>query len=97
MAIHSSRFPRIDVNAHVRLHAASLKRNVRPQEVSPIVYWGYIGITENKMETTIVYWGYIGIMEKKMETTTCIGIILGLYGACPFWLAGCQVSEACLC
>ena len=25
---------------------------------------GYIGIMENKMETTIVYWGYIGIMEK---------------------------------
>ena len=30
--------------------------------------WGYIGIMENKMETTVVYWGYIGIMEKKMET-----------------------------
>ena len=29
---------------------------------------GYIGIIENKMETTMVYWGYIGIMEKKMET-----------------------------
>ena len=29
----------------------------------------YIGIMENKMETTIVYWGYIGIMEKNMETT----------------------------
>ena len=26
-----------------------------------IVYWGYIGIMENKMETTIVYWGYIGV------------------------------------
>ena len=25
-----------------------------------IVYWGYIGIMENKMEITIVYWGYIG-------------------------------------
>ena len=35
-----------------------------------MVYWGYIGIMENKMETTtIVYWCYIGIMEKKMETT----------------------------
>ena len=33
------------------------------------IYWGYIGIMENKMETTIVYKGYIGIMEKKMETT----------------------------
>ena len=40
-----------------------------------IVYWGYIGIVENKMETTIVYWGYIGIMEKKMETTKYNGII----------------------
>ena len=29
----------------------------------------YIGIMENKMETTIVYWGYIGIMENRMETT----------------------------
>ena len=26
---------------------------------------GYIGIMENKMETTIVYWGYIGITETK--------------------------------
>ena len=33
------------------------------------LYWGYIGIMEQKMETTIVYRGYIGIMEKKMETT----------------------------
>ena len=30
---------------------------------------GYIGIMENKMETTIVYWSYIGIMENNMETT----------------------------
>ena len=35
-----------------------------------IVYWGYTGLMEKKMETTIVYWGQIGIMEKKMETTT---------------------------
>ena len=34
-----------------------------------IVYWGYIGIMENKMEATIVCWGYIGIMENKMEAT----------------------------
>ena len=39
-----------------------------------IVYRGYIGIMENKMDTTIVYWGYTGIMEKIMETT-----IMGLY------------------
>ena len=32
-------------------------------------YWGYIGVMENRMETTIVYWGYIRIMENKMETT----------------------------
>ena len=36
-------------------------------------YWGYIkdyiGIMENKMETTVVYWGSMGRMEKKMETT----------------------------
>ena len=36
----------------------------------------YIGIMENKMETTIVDRGYIGIMEKKMETTMAYG---GLY------------------
>ena len=34
-----------------------------------MVYWGYIGIMEKKMETTMAYWGYDGIMEKKMETT----------------------------
>ena len=34
-----------------------------------LVFWGYIGIMENQMETTIVYWGYIGIMENQMETT----------------------------
>ena len=33
------------------------------------IYWGNIGIMENKMETTIIYWGNIGIMENKMETT----------------------------
>ena len=32
-----------------------------------ILYSGYIGIMEKKLETTIVYSGYIGIMEKKME------------------------------
>ena len=26
------------------------------------LYWDYIGITENKMETIIVYWGYIGVV-----------------------------------
>ena len=24
-----------------------------------ILYWGYIGIMENEMETTISYWGYV--------------------------------------
>ena len=32
------------------------------------LYWGYLGITEKKMETTILCWGYRGMMEKKMET-----------------------------
>ena len=32
-----------------------------------LAYWGYIGIMENKMQTTIVCSGYIGIMEKKTE------------------------------
>ena len=27
------------------------------------ISWVFLGITENKMETSIVYWGYIGIME----------------------------------
>ena len=30
---------------------------------------GYIGIVEQKMETTIVYGGNIGIMENEMEAT----------------------------
>ena len=34
-----------------------------------IVYLGYTGIMENKMETTIVYWGYIGIMENFSEAS----------------------------
>ena len=33
------------------------------------VDWGYIGILENRMETTIVYRGYIPITEKKMKAT----------------------------
>ena len=28
-----------------------------------MLYWGYIGIMENEMETTILYWGDAGIME----------------------------------
>ena len=32
-----------------------------------LVYWGYFGIMENRMEAT-----NIGIMEKKMETTIVI-------------------------
>ena len=30
---------------------------------------GYIGIIQNRMETTVVFWGNIGLMEKKIETT----------------------------
>ena len=33
------------------------------------LFWGDIGIMEDKMETTKAYWDYTGIMEKKMETT----------------------------
>ena len=51
--------------AEITLSAEALGRLHRIQ----IVYWGYVGIMEKKMETTIVYWGYIGRMEKKMETT----------------------------
>ena len=44
-----------------------------------VLYWGYKGMMEKRMETTIVYWGYIGTMEKRMETTIvycgCIGIM----------------------
>ena len=43
-----------------------------------IVYWGYIGTMENKMQTTIVYWGYIGIIEKKMETTIAYWGYIGI-------------------
>ena len=32
-----------------------------------IVYWGYIGIMEKKMETDIVCWYYLG--EESSETT----------------------------
>ena len=50
------------------------------------VYWGYIGIMENKMETTIIHWGYIGIMENKMETTIVCwgytGIMVISYASC---------------
>ena len=54
------------------------------------VYWGNIGIIEQKMETLGplkgiywgIYWGYIGIMEK-MEIIGTMGYILrytvGLY------------------
>ena len=41
---------------------------------------GFIGIMENKMETSIIwelYWGYIRIVEK-IEPT----IIFGLYWGC---------------
>ena len=55
-----------------------------------IVYWGYFGIMEKKMEITIMGYigilgvyigGILGIMEKNMEITIMgyIGIILGLY------------------
>ena len=33
-----------------------------------LIYWGYIGIVENKLESIVASWDYIGIMENKMET-----------------------------
>ena len=41
------------------------------------LYWGYIGVMENKMEAIVVYWGYRGIMENRMETT--IGELYWVY------------------
>ena len=35
-----------------------------------MVYWGYTGTMEKRMETNMVDWGFLGIMEQKMETTT---------------------------
>ena len=43
-----------------------------------IVYWGFIGMMESKIEVTIVYWGFIGIMEKKMETTVVYWLFVGI-------------------
>ena len=40
-----------------------------------IVYWGFIGVMENKKETTIVYWGYNRDSGNKAETIGTIGII----------------------
>ena len=34
-----------------------------------ILYGSFIGLMQNKMETTRVYGGDMGIMEKEMETT----------------------------
>ena len=38
-------------------------------ENAMVVYTGYIGTMEEKLETTTVYWGFMGIMEKQMKTT----------------------------
>ena len=43
-------------------------------ETPVVVYWGFMEIMENKMETTTVYWVRIGIMEKSMETTRVFNI-----------------------
>ena len=42
--------------------------NLEPQNST--ANWGYMGIMENKMETTIVSWDYMGIMDNKMEATS---------------------------
>ena len=44
-------------------------RVVMEVSLTGMVYWGYMGIMEKKMETTKVYWGYTGKMENRMETT----------------------------
>ena len=41
------------------------------------LYWGYIGIMENRTETTIVSWGIIGIMENKIALGAPIEFCLG--------------------
>ena len=28
-----------------------------------MVYWGYVGVMENTMESAIVYWRYVGIRD----------------------------------
>ena len=43
--------------------------------ISTIVYWGYRGIMEQKMETTIVHRGYIGML---FRTTSKVSRIHGL-------------------
>ena len=49
-----------------------------------IVYWGYLGIMEKKMEATTASWGYLGMMEKKMEATVIVWVselrVLKAYG-----------------
>ena len=42
-----------------------MDRVCRIEFAATIIYWGYIGIVENEMETAVIYWGYIGIMEKE--------------------------------
>ena len=60
-----------------------------------LLYRSYIGIMENKMETTIVYWGYMGIMEKKMETITpppsCLDRVKAFFSY--LWSAGNEGME----
>ena len=57
---------RLNTNAFSMVKLRGLKMTSEPiasalrsQSVpfATIVYWGYIGIMEKKMETTIVYWG----------------------------------------
>ena len=43
------------------------------------LYWGYIRIVENKMETTIIYWGFIGIIVGKTMEIIVLGFrVLGV-------------------
>ena len=48
------------------------------------IYWGCIGIMENKMETTKVYWCYVRIMENKMKIIIEGSGFPQIKGNCPY-------------
>ena len=44
------------------------------------IFGGYIGVMENKMETTIVYWGlYWGNGKENGNYLACFGVIFGAF------------------
>ena len=63
-----------------------LVASVNPSSILGL-YWAYIGIIENKMETAIVYWGYIGLrppptrnavagQQKPLHITSCMVVLI---------------------